>query len=200
MSALDADGAPLQRDDNAGLYAIVESPALFEGDDGRAVRLFVRAGVAEERINPVRSYLGAGIVRSAVFSGDDQLGLAVALATLGNPYRDALAAAGEGSVRRESNVELSYRVAITDWLTLQPDVQFVHHPGMSPECARCVGDRVEVRARRGLGALGAAKSASATFRLSAYQPFRDWRAIDSADSRMSSMRSDCCTWAGRPTA
>jgi porin len=91
---------------------------------------------------------GAGIVRSAVFHETDQLGFAIGVATLGDPYRQALAAAGESSDSREENFELTYRIAINDWLTLQPDVQYVPHPGMNPEVrnAWLVGLRFELAA------------------------------------------------------
>jgi porin len=148
LTAIDAAGEPARRDDNAGMYALVESPAMFESSRGGTTRVFARGGVAEERINPIRSYMGAGIVRSAVFHESDQLGLAIAVATLGDPYRQALASADEASVSREENVELSYRILVNDWLTLQPDVQYVRHPGMNPEVrdAWLVGLRFELAA------------------------------------------------------
>jgi porin len=148
LTAVDDAGEPSQRDDNAGLYALVESPEFFESADGRTTRVYARSGVAEERVNPIRSYLGAGIVRSAVFHETDQLGFAIAVAALGDPYRQALAAAGESSDSREQNFELTYRISINDWLTLQPDVQYVRHPGMNPEVrnAWLVGLRFELAA------------------------------------------------------
>ncbi len=32
----------------------------------------------------------------------------------------------------ETNIEVTYRAALTDWLTLQPNVQYVINPGTNP--------------------------------------------------------------------
>lgn len=93
-------------------------------------------------------YYGGG----AVYTGwsarrpSDQIGIAVAVAELGDPYRQALAQAGALTATREYNYELTYRFEVSDWLTLQSDLQYIRHPGMDPmmDSAWVVGLRLEL--------------------------------------------------------
>jgi porin len=146
LTALNEAGEPMQRDDNAGVYVIVETPQFFAGEADDGLRFFARAGHAQDHINPVTVYRGAGAVYTGLLADEDQLGLAIAVADLGDPYRLAQQSAGVATQQREYNYELSYRLAVTEWLTLQPDLQYVVNPGMSPEldAAWVVGLRFEV--------------------------------------------------------
>jgi porin len=94
----------------------------------------MRSGRAESHINPIGEYFGAGAVYTGLLArdGKDQLGLALAVAKLGVPFRHAQAARGAATSRREYAWELTYRVQLGEWLALQPDVQYVRHPGMDP--------------------------------------------------------------------
>ncbi len=138
-------GEPAQRRGNRGLYAIVDFAIGEFG--GRRVDAFTRVGVAEDRFNAVADYLGAGVVVSAPLSGrpDDLLGLAVASAGTGNAMRRLAIESGASLQRRETTVELTYRAPLTDWLTLQPDLQYVHQPGFDPglQGAWVIGLRLE---------------------------------------------------------
>lgn len=120
-----------RRDDNAGVYAIVETPLLL-ADGDRGARLFLRAGQAEARINPIELYLGFGGVYTGLLPQrpEDQIGIAVSIARLGDAWRGTASEALPHE--RETIVELTYRVQVLDWLALQPDIQYVRHPGMDP--------------------------------------------------------------------
>jgi porin len=41
-------------------------------------------------------------------------------------------ASGDDVDGGETNIEVTYRAALTDWLTLQPNVQYVINPGTNP--------------------------------------------------------------------
>jgi porin len=146
LTALDAEGAPLQRNDNAGAYLIAESPRLFARGTEDGLRFFARTGIAQDHINPLRRYTGAGAVLTGMWLPDDQLGLALAVASLGEPWRESQHAQGLATDEHEYIWELSYRFALTGWLTLQPDVQYVRNPGMNPDVrdAWLVGLRFEL--------------------------------------------------------
>src|SRR5881396_2528 len=75
-------------------------------------------------------YLGGGFTLTAPFSSraQDGLGLAVAAARNGSHYERAQTAAG-GTAAGETSVELTYLAQLGSWLTVQPDVQYVIHPG-----------------------------------------------------------------------
>lgn len=137
--------AGASRDDgNGGLYAFADVPVRRADDGGPGVDAFVRYGIADEDFNPLDRYFGAGVVLSG-FSArrpDDQIGLAVASARAGDPFRAA------GAESHETTWELSYSAPITDWLRLQPDLQYVRNPGLDPalENTLVIGVRVELGA------------------------------------------------------
>ena len=97
-------------DHNAGGYLIVESPAFITDAEGRGLRMYVRAGRADPDLNPIATYLGGGVVYSMLSSAqrEHQIGFAIA-----------------NAVAIERNYELTYRIAVADWLALQSDVQYV---------------------------------------------------------------------------
>lgn len=136
------------RDDNAGLYALAESALLFSQGPDRGARMFVRAGFAQEDINPIGRYYGAGAVYTGAMARRpaDQWGLGIAIAELGDPFLALQALDGAETARREYNYELTYRAVINDWLALQTDVQYVRNPGMDPtlDASWAVGLRLEV--------------------------------------------------------
>jgi porin len=142
-------GAAVNSGRNWGAYATVEGRLTPPQDDSdRGLSGWLRAGVAEERVNPLKGYLGGGLVYTGPAPGrdDDQLGIAVAAALFGEPYRRAQRLAGLRTKKAEVNIELSYRAPITSWLTVQPDIQYVINPGGDPDLRDAIvgGVRVEV--------------------------------------------------------
>lgn len=140
-------GVPVETARSRGLYAFAER-RLSGGDGPAGVSAWLRAGVADSRANPVARYVGGGLVHSGSSDPDKErkLGIAVAIADLGDPYRRALLLSGAASDRREVNVELTYRASLTPWLTVQPDVQYILNPGADPALRDAVlfGLRIEV--------------------------------------------------------
>jgi porin len=91
---------------------------------------FAQLGLGDGRVNQIGGYLGGGLTFTAPFPSraQDELGLAVAAALNGSHYERALAAAG-ASAAGETTVELTYLAQLGSWLAVQPDVQYVIHPG-----------------------------------------------------------------------
>ena len=120
-------------DHNAGAYVIVESTAFIADAEGRGLRTYVRVGRADPDINPIATYFGGGVVYSMLSSSqrEHQIGFAVA-----------------NAVAIERNYELTYRIAVADWLALQSDVQYVQ-PQMpwSVDGEWAVGLRFEIGSR-----------------------------------------------------
>lgn len=141
-------GDPVRARGNRGVYALADV-AIHESD-ARRVDAFVRVGIAENRFNGVADYAGAGLVVQAPLRirPDDQFGIAVASAGAGVDLRRAGAALGAPLERRETSFELTYRVAAADWLTLQPNLQYVSNPGFDPGLrnAWVMGLRIELGA------------------------------------------------------
>lgn len=140
-------GDPVLRRGNDGTYVTgeVEIAAASADGAGRLVA-FGRAGVADARVNRFDRFYAAGLVYQGALRSDDQVGLAVAASRAGRPFRLAQANDGLDSESHEYNVELTWRVPVTDWLVLQPDVQFVVNPSVDPEIRNSlvVGLRFEV--------------------------------------------------------
>ncbi len=119
------------RDDgNAGYYGFVDVP-LLSRDDGVDLSAFLRYGVAEDSLNVLDSYIGAGVVVTGLVASrpEDRLGLAVASAQVGGPFKRVAAAAGTRADSSETNIEFSYNAKIRNWLRVQPNIQYVINPG-----------------------------------------------------------------------
>ncbi|WP_417317423.1 carbohydrate porin [Emcibacter sp.] len=127
---------------NSGIYAFIEGQ-LADNLSG-----WVRGGLADQDINQLGHYIGGGLVLTGPFHGrpEDQLGLAVAIAGNGSVYRDWVARDTGDTDHHEIAWELTYRAEVTDWLTLQPDIQYVQNPGTNPDLddALVIGIRLEI--------------------------------------------------------
>jgi porin len=103
----------------------------------RQVGAFVRFGANPSNRGSLSVYADAGITVKAPFHDrtDDVVGIAVAVARVGRETR-----ATSEAVRRisgvavpipdaEAVIEATYRFQATPWWILQPDLQFIRHPG-----------------------------------------------------------------------
>jgi porin len=134
------DGAPRDIGGDAGAYALAEGQLLARGDQGGGLSGWVRAGLANGDINPVRDYLGGGLVYTGPVAGrdKDEAGLAVESAGFGEGARVAALAEGRTVTGRETIIEATYRYAWKDWLGLQPDLQYVIRPHGDPHIPNAV--------------------------------------------------------------
>lgn len=117
----DIAGTPITETNNQGFYA------LFETGLTEDMNAYIRYGVADEDLNQFSSYLGLGVVYTGLIDGrdEDQLGLAMAIASNSSTYK----AATPTATSNETNIELSYRIQVNDWFAVQPDIQYVIDPG-----------------------------------------------------------------------
>ena len=101
-----------------GLYTIGDH--LIHSNGTHELSIFYQLGVSPRNDN--FGYIGAGCVYTGLFSkkGADVLGLAVA---------DGMLTKERG--RDETTFELTYKVQISDQIYLQPEMQYVVHPGGS---------------------------------------------------------------------
>ncbi|NNE09981.1 MAG: carbohydrate porin [Gemmatimonadetes bacterium] len=131
----DPDGGPLQRDGTRGFYALAEQSVYREAPDpAQGLTLFARAGVADADVNPLESYVGGGGVYRGLIPGrhEDELGVAVAATRFGDAYREAARLADAATDRWEVALEFSYLCQLSQWLSVQPDVQIIVNPGGDP--------------------------------------------------------------------
>lgn len=117
------NGASVQHRGSGGAYLIGDLTV-------RSVTAFAQLGLGDGRVNQIGGYLGGGLTLTAPFPSraQDALGLAVAAARNGSHYVRAQASAGAPAAG-ETTVELTYLAQFGSWLAVQPDVQYVIHPG-----------------------------------------------------------------------
>ena len=140
---------PVERRGNDGLYALAERKLWNEtADSGQGLSGWLRFGLADPRFNPIRSYLGGGLVYTGPLAArdQDQFGVAVARVRFGERYLKTAVLAGQALEAGETNIEITYRMPLTPWLTLQPDLQYVLDPGGVPgrRNAFAIGLRTEI--------------------------------------------------------
>jgi len=100
-----------------GAYASIESP-LSRGS--QVPRIFLQLGHAPDAGNSVPHYLGAGVQIPAPLAGrpHDRF-------TAGVAHAEIVGSSG-GS---ETSFEVSYLLNLHRYVTLQPDLQYIRHPG-----------------------------------------------------------------------
>ncbi|HEY1507033.1 MAG TPA: carbohydrate porin [Stellaceae bacterium] len=123
---------------NVGFYAVADRQLWHDSDADRNIGVFFRLGFAPlgDR-NLVTLYADAGVNFKGLIASrsDDVFGVAMAVAQVGRAARsldrDQRQFSGVASPIRdnESMIEVMYRVQATPWWTLQPDLQFIRHPG-----------------------------------------------------------------------
>lgn len=115
-----------------GGYALLEWPVL-QGDS-RQLNAFMRLGVADGDTQQIAAHFSAGAVVSRPFLGreGEALAFGVAVAENGAAFRRAERLRGRAVERRETALELTYRVDLAPWLSIQPDLQYVINPGADP--------------------------------------------------------------------
>jgi porin len=112
------------RASSGGVYGLVQG-RLAGSEKGRALRAWLRAGVATAKADPIDLYVGGG----GTYGDDDSLvGLAVARAELGGPGRRA----GVGTHDAETTIEATAFRRVARFMSVQPDVQYVIHPSWQP--------------------------------------------------------------------
>jgi porin len=94
----------------------------------------LRAGTARGRFNTFDRYVGAALTASHLWDSrpDDALGLGIAHARGGAPYRALRDFQAQPATSGETTVELVYRAPLTDWLCVLPVLQYVRDPGLDP--------------------------------------------------------------------
>ena len=115
-----------------------------ESDPTRGLGAFLQLGFAESDRSPIAVYLGTGLNYIGLLPGRDRdvLGFAMAHARNSHAFLEAQPA---GTPRAETSLELTYRAELLPWLRLQPDVQYIIHPGTNPHRPNALVLTLQVR-------------------------------------------------------
>jgi porin len=131
-------GVPRNHVNDFSVYGVVDQMIWRRpGTDDRGLAGFLRAMGAPDDRNPVAFYVDGGLNVLGPFAGRDQdiAGLAVAYGRMSRALKqlDQDFAAFTGVPRPvhdyEAVLELTYQAPVAGWCALQPDLQYVLHPG-----------------------------------------------------------------------
>ena len=110
---------------NWGAYIGAQKYWFYSKYDDRYLSMFVRYGVANDRINRIGSAISGGIVFAGSLSEKtDYVGLAFTTAINGKARLEH----SPEDERAETALELTYSFPLRTWLTIQPDVQYIINP------------------------------------------------------------------------
>ena len=117
---------------NGGGY--LRGEAQVTGTRDRGLRGFVRLGLADEHANAFGALVSGGLMWRGLLPSraGDETGIAVARAIAGHDQRAASRALHGRADAAETAFELTHRFVLSDWLSVQPDVQYIVNPGLDP--------------------------------------------------------------------
>jgi porin len=126
---------PLNHNGNWGIYGAIDQTIWHEQE--RRVSLFVRGSVSPSDRNLISYYVdgGAGFKGLLPARPDDVLTFGVAYAKISSDAvaadQDALAVNGPPQPIRDHEIvfEVTYTLQVVPWWVIQPDFQYIIHPG-----------------------------------------------------------------------
>ncbi len=138
-----------QKRRSQGAYLLAER-SLFSlgGDAGRDVTPFGRYAFSTGYSTAIDRMSNLGVrIRGPIASRpDDSLAIGWTRSRLTPKWRSAQQVAGTGTAGSEQAFEITWRAAITPWLALQPDYQYIRNPGgvSGTPNAKLIGVRLEL--------------------------------------------------------
>jgi len=133
-----SSGIPLQHTGDYGVYGMIDQTLYrVSGTDDQGLSAFLRAGGAPDDRNLITFYTDGGLLYKGLVPDrpDDKAGVAFAYALIGanargldadrRAFGDFLFPVRSG----ETMIELTYQAKLKPWWTLQPDLQYIIHPG-----------------------------------------------------------------------
>ncbi len=135
------DGSPVRRNGSSGLYGFAEWLIFSEdGTTEQGLAGVVRLGVADEDVNQIAGYYGAGLVYRGLFPGRDKdtIGVGFSTGVNSDKFRRAQELAGAPVTERETEWVFLYSAQVNRWLRLQPLIQYYIDPGTDPGAANAL--------------------------------------------------------------
>ncbi len=135
LSEQDPEGNPVRHRGSAGAYVIGDE-LVYRSTvrSGREIKVFAELGLGDARVNRFGLYAGGGVTVAGLLSAleNDELGFAVARARNGSHFVEFHRRQTLPVKEAETTIELSYLFQLGKHLALQPDLQYVVHPGTDP--------------------------------------------------------------------
>jgi len=148
VSLAESAGIPLSHRGNGGIHLDIDQMVWREkagADEGLGVHCRVAPWLAEHR-NPIDLYAAVGLVYKGLIPGrnEDLFGVEAHYTRVSGVVRDLQGAANATSAAGgtpnldpgpipdyEMAVEVTYKVVLAPWWSVQPDFQYIIHPGGS---------------------------------------------------------------------
>lgn len=104
---------------------------LYTIKDARGLDAFFNFGIGDSKVNVVDRSINVGLAFTGLFDArpKDKLGFGIGVVRAGEPFQQAQLAEGSTPYAYETSFELTYRAVLSDWLTVQPNIQYIVHPG-----------------------------------------------------------------------
>lgn len=120
---------------NNGFYFRGEASLTQEADDAQGLAGFFRLGFADNQVNRFSKFVSAGMTYIGLFPGrdQDQIGLAAAKAISSTAARNQLA-----SVASETVFELTYLAPVTQFFSIQPNMQYIISPDSNRQSSNAI--------------------------------------------------------------
>ena len=125
----DLDGNGSQRGEYA-FYVIADQEIWHEpGDPDQGLRIFGRIGASPSDRSTVSFYFDTGLNYQGLLPSRDKdlCGIGVSYTKISNDLLDDSGSPVES--HHETIIEASYQAVITNWLSVQPDFQYIFNPG-----------------------------------------------------------------------
>ncbi len=129
-----ARGALRNKSSNSVAYGLLDQEILREsGTEDQGLGFFARVMAAPDSQNTVDYAFEAGLRYQGLLPGrdEDTLGLGYAHISISDDFARANSAPGTPRLDHEGIIELTYSAKLTPWLSIQPDLQYIIHPGAS---------------------------------------------------------------------
>lgn len=111
-----------------GIYGVIDQQIYTK--DAKIISLFVRSGGAPENTNFVDYYVDGGFDFTGFIRGrdNDVAGIGVARSHVSQDYSVSQVAQGNPPSSAETVIEATYKMQISPWWSVQPDVQYIVTP------------------------------------------------------------------------
>ena len=125
------DYAGSRHNSNGGLYGVLENTLYSEPEDpSQLLGYFLQIGLAQQRPNQFGRYCGFGLSYTGIVPGRDRDVTSAGLAYAKNSqdYSAEYPALDDYAVV----YELTYQIALNEFLKVQPDLMWIHNPQNDP--------------------------------------------------------------------
>jgi porin len=132
LSKTSSDGQAVRHKGSSGAYLLADMTLYADPEQpARRLSVFGQFGIGDARVNHFARYTGAGMVMTGPLKArpSDELGVAIAVAYNGAHFTAQQTAAGRSVGSAEATLDCTYLAPLTSRLALQPDLQYVFHPG-----------------------------------------------------------------------